>query len=118
MAKYQLGKDTNGKPFEEETFYIHIRTGAVIKLYRDAAGFRVEYGEYGEKSDIFILNKGWEYRPMTEKDFEDTINNSQKRKSWLEGGLAALTKSAKQPATQQPTTQQTPRRTDAMDGEF
>jgi hypothetical protein len=105
---YQLGKDTNKNPLKEKTFYINTKTGEVMQLFRDAAGFRVEYGTGGRCPNIFDLSEGPKYRPMTQQDFEKAISDSSKRKSWLEGGLVAITSSSNLPEPQ------IPKRSDAM----
>ncbi|OGJ21746.1 hypothetical protein A3K73_06920 [Candidatus Pacearchaeota archaeon RBG_13_36_9] len=95
MGSYQLGQDANGHPLTEDQFYMHVKKREVIKLFRDAAGFRVEYGPDGGSANIFDLKEGKNYRPMTQEDFEKEISNSKRRKVWLENGLAAILKTGK-----------------------
>ena len=101
MGIITLGKDAKGSPLVEDQYYIHIRTREIIQLFRhECGGFRVEYGAGGRPPNIFNLDVGPCYRPMTREDFEKAIANTSERKSWLESGLAALTKSTE--PTEQP----------------
>lgn len=104
---YRLGKDANKHPLTENLFYIHNQTREIIQLFRDADGFRVEYGPGGRHANIFDLKNGVNYRPMTRDDFEKEIENSTKRKTWLKGGLLNISR--------QTTKKQIPNRMDAMD---
>lgn len=103
MGLYQLGKDAKGHPLTENCFYIHTQTREVIQLFRDAAGFRVAYGPGGKHANIFNLKEGSNYQPMTQEDFEVAIRDSERRKSWLEKGLATISQSTTEKSAVQQT---------------